>query len=67
MDTRTGFSYASYTGSLTTFLSGLSLNDWGVILGIIFGFCTFAVNCYYQHKTYKEFQQGKGKNELTHH
>ena len=40
----------SYLASLFAVVSGLTVNEWGVIAGIIIGTATFAVNWWYKHK-----------------
>ena len=43
----------SYLGAIVTVLGGLTLNDWGVIMGIIFGLFTIVMNWYYKQKDYE--------------
>ena len=43
----------SIFGAFVTVLSSLTLSDWGVIMGILFGFCTILIRWYYKHKEYK--------------
>lgn len=40
----------SLIGSIITVASGLTLQDWGVILGILFGFATLLLNAYYKNR-----------------
>lgn len=48
---------ASFLGSLMTVLSGLTLQDWGVILGILFGLATLLLNAYYKNRELKLKEQ----------
>lgn len=41
------------TGSLVTVIASLTLSDWGVILGIIFGASTLLLNWYYKAQEIK--------------
>ncbi|WP_158683773.1 phage holin [Pseudoalteromonas sp. T1lg22] len=42
---------ATYGASFTSFVSGaLSLNEWAILLGIIFAGLTFLANYWFQHK-----------------
>lgn len=43
----------SLLGSLLAVVSGLTLQDWGVILGILFGFATLLINAYYKNREIK--------------
>lgn len=43
----------SLLGAIVTVLTSLSLSDWGVIMGILFGFCTILMSWYYKHKEYE--------------
>ena len=43
----------SYGASAATVVSGLTVNEWGVVVGLIIGTATFAVNWWYRHKTYE--------------
>ena len=45
--------FFAYWGALISFFSGLTLNDWAAVFGIIFGFATFLMNLYYKRKEYK--------------
>lgn len=47
----------SLVGSLLAVLSGLTLQDWGVILGILFGFATLLLNAYYKNREIKLKEQ----------
>ena len=46
-------SWISYTASGSTVFFGLTVNDFGVLIGILVGIATFAVNWYYKHKESK--------------
>lgn len=46
----------TYGASLVTVISGLTVNEWGVIAGIILGAATFGVNWWYKHKTWKHLR-----------
>lgn len=37
-------------GSLIAFLSGLTLNEWAAIFGILFGLFTILLNWYYKER-----------------
>jgi hypothetical protein len=41
---------SSYAGSIVAVLSSLTLNDIGVILGIIFGVATFVLNAVFMRR-----------------
>lgn len=47
----------SLLGSLLAVVSGLTLQDWGVILGILFGFATLLLNAYYKNREIKLKEQ----------
>lgn len=42
------FGIASYIGSFCAIIAGMSLHDWGMLIGIILGIGTFAVNTYFK-------------------
>ena len=44
------FENTPYIGAIITFLSGLNLNDIGVLLGILFTISTFIINLHYKRK-----------------
>lgn len=44
---------ASMTGAIVTVVSSLTLSDWGVILGILFGLSTLLINWYYKDREIK--------------
>ncbi|MDO4697609.1 MAG: phage holin [Pasteurellaceae bacterium] len=44
---------ASMTGAIVTVISSLTLSDWGVILGILFGLSTLLINWYYKDREIK--------------
>lgn len=44
---------ASMTGAIVTVISSLTLSDWGVILGILFGLSTLLINWYYKDRELK--------------
>lgn len=54
-------SLAAYFGSFAAFLGGLTLDEWGALMGIILGVFTFFINWHYKCKTYhieeKEFKR----------
>lgn len=64
----------SILGAILTVLGGLTLNDWGVIMGILFGLFTLIMNWYYKKKDYELKKQAlenerlnkEHKNEQTH-
>ena len=41
-------SWLSYTASGSAVLFGFNLNDWGMLIGILIGMVTCAVNWYYK-------------------
>ena len=43
----------SYGASAVTVVSGLTVNEWGVVCGLLLATLTFLVNWYYRHKTYE--------------
>jgi len=43
----------TYGASLVTIVSGLTINEWGVVAGIVLGVATFGINWWYKHKTLK--------------
>ncbi|MCX4027924.1 holin [Endozoicomonas sp. SM1973] len=51
-------SNAPYVASVVTVIAGLTLKDWGVIIGIILTTITVVVNWVYKHK------QDKRETEL---
>lgn len=42
-----------YWGAFVTFLTGLTLSDWGVLMGILFGLFTLLMNWYYKDREIK--------------
>jgi hypothetical protein len=46
----TGSSYVAASG---TVLAGLTINEWGVIVGIILGIATYVTSLIYKHKHYQ--------------
>jgi len=44
---------ATYVGGGGTALFGLTLNEVGVVIGVLFTVATFAVTWYYRHRHYK--------------
>ncbi|MDO9927407.1 phage holin, partial [Glaesserella parasuis] len=43
----------SLLGAVVTVLTSLSLSDWGVIMGILFGLFTLLMNWYYKDREIK--------------
>lgn len=43
----------SFFGAITTFLSGLTLNDFTSICGLLFGLATLVLHWYYKQKEYE--------------
>ncbi len=41
---------ASYSGAAVSVLAGLTLTEWGIVVGIITAILTFGVNVWYQHR-----------------
>lgn len=48
---------AQYLGGGTALVFGLSLNEWGVLVGIVIGVLGFIVNVYYKHRAQKMLEQ----------
>jgi tetrahydromethanopterin S-methyltransferase subunit G len=42
-----------YTGAGSTILFGLTLNDWGILVGIVIGTIGLLVNIYFKRKQYR--------------
>lgn len=55
----------SYLGAIVTVVGGLTLNDWGVIMGIIFGLFTIVMNWYYKQKDYELRKQALENERLN--
>ncbi|MDH2998113.1 hypothetical protein A1D22_09515 [Pasteurellaceae bacterium LFhippo2] len=55
---------ASFFGSFMSIITGLTLSDWGVIMGIIFGLCTILMNWYYKDKEYKLHEKALQKYKI---
>jgi len=45
-------STVTYGASAVTVLSGLTINEWGVVAGIMLGAATFVINWWYKHRMY---------------
>lgn len=45
-----GLTGVSYTASGATIISGLTVNEWGVVVGMIIGVCTLAFNIWFKMK-----------------
>lgn len=43
-------SWISYTSNGMAIFCGLTLNDWGMLVGIVVGLATFCINWYYKAK-----------------
>jgi uncharacterized membrane protein (DUF485 family) len=50
-------STASYAGATVSVVSGLTLTEWGIIIGIATALATFAANMIYQHRKDKRDQR----------
>lgn len=50
---------ASYAASGVTIVSGLTVNEWGVVVGMILGFATFGFNVWFKMK----YGRGDRKDE----
>ncbi|TRO13760.1 holin [Ectopseudomonas mendocina] len=46
----------SYTGAATSVVSGLTLTEWGVVVGIITALVTLVANLFYQRQKNKREQ-----------
>lgn len=53
---------AMYGGSGAAVISGLSLSDWGVVIGIIIGVLGFVYNIYHKERVFSEL---KKKNTIN--
>lgn len=53
----------SYTASAGTIVFGLTVNEWGVLIGTILAIATFVVNWVYRHKHYQLRKQEQGISE----
>lgn len=40
----------TYTGSAIAAFSGLTLNEWGVVVGIVLGTLSFIANIWFKHR-----------------
>lgn len=40
----------SYAGAAVSVLFGLTLTEWGIIVGIVTALLTFGLNAWYQHR-----------------
>jgi hypothetical protein len=43
----------SYMGALTSIFSGMTLSDWGILVGIVTGVLTFGITRYYGYQEHK--------------
>lgn len=43
-------SWISYTSNGFAVICGLTLNDWGIVFGVVLGIATFTINWYYKAK-----------------
>ena len=56
-----------YIGAVVAFFSGLNISEWGALLGIFFGFCTFIINWHYKRKEFElKEKQLEQQNENVH-
>lgn len=46
-------STASYAAAGVSILAGLTLTEWGVLVGIVTAVATFGLNWLYRHRSYK--------------
>lgn len=46
-------SKTQYGGAGASLLAGLTLNDWGIVAGIVIGSIGLLVNIYFKHKQFK--------------
>lgn len=44
----------TYGASAMTVVAGLTVNEWGVMVGVTIALATFIVNWIYKHKTFKK-------------
>ena len=52
-------SAGTYAGGVIAALSGLTLNEWGVIIGILLGLGGFAANLWFKHRILKLAREQK--------
>jgi hypothetical protein len=60
---------ASYLGAFVATVSGLTLQDWGVLVGIFTALGTFAAHLYFQReklKTYRRVAAAQEAEALSH-
>lgn len=57
---------ASYAGAIVTVFTSLTLSDWGVIAGILFGLCTVLINWYYKDREIKIKEKALEKYHQPH-
>ena len=48
---------ASYLGAAISVVSGLTLTEWGILIGIVTALVTFVANLLYQHRKDKREQR----------
>jgi Bacteriophage holin family HP1 len=58
---------ATMIGSSATVIFGLSLNEWGVVVGIITALAGLAVNFYYRRKEYRLMEARHKTNPVQDH
>lgn len=46
-------SWFSYAGAMLSVFTGLTLTEWGIIVGIVTAVLTYATNAYYTRKRYE--------------
>lgn len=54
-------SWISYAGAFLSVFTGLTLTEWGIIVGIVTAVLTYATNAYYQRK---RFAMDQHRHEL---
>ncbi len=57
-------SISSYVGAFLSIMAGLTLTEWGVIIGILTALLTFAVNTWFQHRRTLSEQRISHQREL---
>jgi hypothetical protein len=67
-------SQAQYAGAGAAVFFGLTLSDWGFLVGILIGIAGFIVNVYYKHRAQKMLEQKQAveleilrANKVTYH
>jgi hypothetical protein len=57
---------AAYSTSVATIIAGLTLNDWGIIAGIVGVVGTLAMNAWFKHKDRISLRAEEARREREH-